>query len=75
MQDLGEELGVPVLHIHRLMIMRAADDSDIPIDQLPGTLFAPPCPALAKYLPDGLHFSGEGYRLLSEALMELIESH
>ena len=48
-----------------------------PLDAPPlvGSLRAPPSPALQAFLHDGLHFSGDGYRLLYGELMALIEEH
>ncbi|KAK1049805.1 hypothetical protein LTR74_017210 [Friedmanniomyces endolithicus] len=70
-RDLGAELDVPVLDIHKSMLAHAGHDhlSHSP----PGSLEAPTNPTLQSFLTDDLHFSGEGYRLLYAELMALIE--
>ncbi|KAK4551581.1 hypothetical protein LTR86_011082 [Recurvomyces mirabilis] len=96
-RDVGVEVGVPVLDIHRAMLARAGQSttstaapsttaipnhvsqssstssSSTQTTALPGSLTHPPSPSLQQYLHDGLHFSGEGYRLLHGELMTLIE--
>ncbi|KAK5674115.1 hypothetical protein LTS10_013136 [Elasticomyces elasticus] len=70
-RDLGEETGVPVLDIHRAMLALAGHDHlSVP---LPGSMEAATNATLQSFLVDGLHFSGEGYRLLFTELMILIE--
>ncbi|KAK5695590.1 hypothetical protein LTR17_024554 [Elasticomyces elasticus] len=70
-RDLGEETGVPVLDIHRAMLALAGHDHlSVP---LPGSMEAATNATLQPFLVDGVHFSGEGYRLLFTELMIMIE--
>lgn len=76
-RSLGEELEVPVLDIWTAMVSRAgatghgmSDAVDTPV---PGSLALHTNEALQGFLHDGLHFSGEGYRVLYGELMALIE--
>ncbi|KAK5704613.1 hypothetical protein LTR17_021743 [Elasticomyces elasticus] len=70
-RTLEQELGIPVLDIYTAMLARSGYGREtIPI---PGSLEAPTNPTLQSYVADGLHFSGEGYRLLFGELMALIE--
>ncbi|KAK4900435.1 hypothetical protein LTR49_027472 [Elasticomyces elasticus] len=70
-RDLGKETGVPVLDIHRAMLALAGHDHlSVP---LLGSMEAATNVALQLFLVDGIHFSGEGYRLLFTELMILIE--
>ncbi|KAK4546534.1 hypothetical protein LTR36_001751 [Oleoguttula mirabilis] len=70
-RDLGEELGVPVLDIWSAMVARAGHSRHDPIT--PGSMEAPVNDTLQSYLHDGLHFTGEGYKVLYGELMALIE--
>ncbi|KAK0345686.1 hypothetical protein LTR91_015983 [Friedmanniomyces endolithicus] len=72
-RDLGEELQIPVLDIHRSMLAHAGHDHLTP--PLPGSMDRPTNSTLQSFLIDGLHFSGEGYRLLYGELMTLIERY
>ncbi|KAK1020427.1 hypothetical protein LTS16_027023, partial [Friedmanniomyces endolithicus] len=72
-RDLGEELQIPVLDIHRSMLAHAGHDHLTA--PLPGSMDRPTDPTLQSFLTDGLHFSGEGYRLLYGELMTLIEQN
>lgn len=71
MRTLGQELGIPVLDIYTAMLARSGHGRET--TPIPGSLEAPKNPTLQSYLTDGLHFSGEGYRLLFGQLMALIE--
>ncbi|KAK5708077.1 hypothetical protein LTR97_000617 [Elasticomyces elasticus] len=70
-RDLGPELQIPVLDIHRTMLALAGHD--LVSEPLPGSIDAPTNPTLQSFLSDGLHFSGEGYKLLYTELMQLIQ--
>ncbi|TKA25632.1 hypothetical protein B0A54_17426 [Friedmanniomyces endolithicus] len=72
-RDLGEELQIPVLDIHRSMLAHAGHDHLTA--PLPGSMDRPTNPTLQSFLTDGLHLSGEGYRLLYGELMTLIEQN
>ncbi|KAK4898579.1 hypothetical protein LTR27_003751 [Elasticomyces elasticus] len=69
-RDLGSELRIPVLDIHRTMLALAGHDHTT--EPLPGSIEAPTNPTLQSFLTDGLHFSGEGYKVLYTELMQLI---
>ncbi|KAK5127859.1 hypothetical protein LTR85_004976 [Meristemomyces frigidus] len=70
-RELGAELEVPVLDIWTAMVARAGHSRHDPV--MPGSLDAPTNEILQSYLHDGLHFSGEGYKVLYGELMALIE--
>ncbi|KAK5738748.1 hypothetical protein LTS12_025491 [Elasticomyces elasticus] len=78
MRSLGPELNLPILDIHHAMLALSGHShlntpSTSPPYLLPGSLEAPQNPTLQSFLSDGLHFTGEGYRLLFTELMLLIE--
>ncbi|KAK0258352.1 hypothetical protein LTR91_024500 [Friedmanniomyces endolithicus] len=72
-RDLGEELQIPVLDIHRSMLAHAGHDHLT--SPFPGSMDRPTNPTLQSFLTDGLHLSGEGYRLMYGELMTLIEQN
>ncbi|KAK3615102.1 hypothetical protein LTR56_026803 [Elasticomyces elasticus] len=78
LRSLGPELNIPILDIHRAMLALSGHSHlntppTSPPYLLPGSLEAPQNPTLQSFLSDGLHFTGEGYRLLFTELMLLIE--
>jgi len=70
-RELGQELEIPVLDIHKSILARCGySHSSTPMG---GSAEVPPNVSLQEFLVDGLHFSGEAYRLLFGELMGLIE--
>lgn len=70
-RDLGRSEKLPVLDIWTVMMQRAnASPTEQP---LPGSLAAPVNETLQRLLPDGLHLSGQGYRVLYDELLAVIE--
>jgi len=70
-RDLGAEMSLPVLDIHTAMLAHCGYSRDTA--HLAGAIDAPANANLQALLADGLHFSGDGYRLLFFELMTLIE--
>jgi len=70
-RDLGQELGLPVLDVWSAMVTRSGNTRDQPI--CTGSIDAGINEVLQSYLHDGLHFSGEGYKVLYGELMALVE--
>lgn len=70
-RDLGAEHDIPVLDIWTAMMARAGHSRHD--GMMPGSLGAPANETLQSFLHDGLHFSGEGYRVLYGELMGMIE--
>jgi len=70
-RDLGDELDLTVLDLWTAMMSRTGNTREQPLT--PGSLDVPPNQTLQSYVHDGLHLSGEGYRVLYGELMTLIE--
>ncbi|KAK5118346.1 hypothetical protein LTR62_002859 [Meristemomyces frigidus] len=76
-RQVGRKLGVAVLDIHSAMLARAGhslSDPNSTDDGTPllGSMNAEANNTLQSYLHDGLHFSGEGYRVLFDEMMAFI---
>ncbi|KAK5137885.1 hypothetical protein LTR08_006654 [Meristemomyces frigidus] len=71
-RDLGVELQLPVLDIWTAMVSRAGYSRTSPPPVI-GSREAPANETLQSFLHDGLHFTGEGYKILFGELMALIE--
>lgn len=69
-REVGKDLNIPVLDMWRLIMLKAGWEPDM--DPLPGSRMLPENPVLIEMLRDGLHLSPSGYKVLHEALLELI---
>ena len=79
-RDLGKEMGVPVVDVWTAMVSRAGYSRDATSatttttpPPLVGSLEAPASETLQSFLHDGLHFTGEGNKILYGELMQVIE--
>lgn len=70
-RTVASEQKVAVLDLHKAMISHAGHSGEH--GSLPGSIDAPENAKLRSLLSDGLHFTGEGYRVLYEEMMSLIE--
>ncbi|KAK3065777.1 hypothetical protein LTR53_018046, partial [Teratosphaeriaceae sp. CCFEE 6253] len=70
-RDVGVELELPVVDIHRAMLTHAGFCRHS--SAAAGSITAPANPSLQSLLVDGLHLSGEGNRLLYHEVMGVIE--
>nr|POE66160.1 isoamyl acetate-hydrolyzing esterase 1 like [Quercus suber] len=77
-RHVGQELQIPVLDIWSAMMSRASSGEmvfhETPPKPLPGSLEMAPNAVLDKFLHDGLHFSSEGYKVLYDELIMLIQA-
>lgn len=73
--EVGREQGVTVVDLWTAMITRCGwDASSSAVAALPGAMAAAPNSILESFLLDGLHFSGEGYRVLFDEVMAVISN-
>ena len=70
-RELGKERGVPVVDLWSAIMAKAGWDGDLS-KPLPGSTEAPVNEILQSLLPDGLHFSGETYRILYDEWIKTV---
>ncbi|TKA25086.1 hypothetical protein B0A50_06151 [Salinomyces thailandicus] len=71
-RDVGVELEVPVVDIWSALVARAGYAGPVEGEAVAGALGLPTCEGLQGFLHDGLHFDGEGYRVLFGEVMGLV---
>lgn len=72
-RQLGQELGLPILDLWTIFMSKAGWTPG-QSGPLIGSKAAPQNPVLDSLLSDGLHFTGPGYQLVVDELIQLIQT-